>query len=154
VARWIRALGGRPADRDDLVQEVFAVVHRRLREFDGRNESAWLYRITVHKVRDFRRKSWLKHIFRRSTPSFDDLPAKGPTPHARLESVQKRELLERLLSNLSKTLRVTFVLFEIEGYSAKEIATMQRTSLNTVRSRVVRARAKLMRMLSAGSPPT
>ncbi|HEY3667719.1 MAG TPA: sigma factor, partial [Polyangiaceae bacterium] len=37
VSRWVRALGGSDADLDDLTQEVFVVVERRLPDFDGRN---------------------------------------------------------------------------------------------------------------------
>ena len=65
VARWIRALAGSTADRDDLVQEVFLVVYRRLADFDGRNLKGWLYRITVHQVRDYQRLVWIRHIFGR-----------------------------------------------------------------------------------------
>src|SRR5262245_1543257 len=68
VARWIRAMGGPPADQDDVLQEVFVVVHRRLADFDGRNMAGWLYQITAHQVRDFRRRLWFKHIFKRSRP--------------------------------------------------------------------------------------
>src|SRR5262245_48606812 len=58
VSRWIRALGGLDADRDDIVQEVFLVVRRRLKDFDGVNLAGWLYRITSRQVRDFRRRAW------------------------------------------------------------------------------------------------
>src|SRR3954464_4387177 len=61
VATWIRALGGPEADRDDIVQEVFLVVRRRLEDFDGVNPAGWLYRITQRQVRDFRRRTWVKH---------------------------------------------------------------------------------------------
>jgi RNA polymerase sigma-70 factor (ECF subfamily) len=147
VARWIRALGGPSAERDDVLQDVFAVVHRRIHDFDGENETGWLYRITVRQVRDLRRQLWIKRIFGRSTPSFRGLPASGPSPLAELESREKRELLERLLSKVKEAQRVTFVLFEIEGYTAEEIAGMQGTSIHTVRSRILRTRKKLTALL-------
>jgi RNA polymerase sigma-70 factor (ECF subfamily) len=46
VLKWIRALGGPAADREDIAQEVFLVASRRLQAFDGSNPAAWLYRIT------------------------------------------------------------------------------------------------------------
>src|SRR5665213_1095683 len=49
VKRWIRALGGNAEDLDDLAQEVFVVVNRRLHAFDGKNLPAWLYRIAVRQ---------------------------------------------------------------------------------------------------------
>jgi RNA polymerase sigma-70 factor (ECF subfamily) len=149
VARWIRAMGGPAADRDDVLQEVFVVVHRRLPDFDGNNLPGWLYRITAHQVRDFRRKLWVKHIFGRSVPLTESMPAAGPTPVMSVESRQKREWLDRLLSRLSLPLRTAFVLFEVEGYTAEEIARMQETSLNTTRARILRARKKLTALIEA-----
>jgi RNA polymerase sigma-70 factor (ECF subfamily) len=52
-------------------------------------------------------------------------------------------LLTKLLSRLPESERTAFVLFEVEGYSAKEVATLQGVSVNTVRVRIYRARAKL-----------
>jgi RNA polymerase sigma-70 factor (ECF subfamily) len=149
VARWIRAMGGPAADRDDLLQEVFVVVHRRLPEFDGENLPGWLYRITAHQVRDFRRKLWVKHIFSRSVPLTESMPAPGPTPVMSVEARQKRDFLEGLLSRLSLPLRTAFMLFEIEGYTAEEIAQMQGAPLNTVRARILRARKKLSALIEA-----
>lgn len=151
VARWIRAMGGRPADRDDILQEVFVVVHRRLPSFDGNNLAGWLYRITAHQVRDFRRKLWVKHIFSRSVPLTESMAAPGPTPVMSVESRQKRERLEGLLSKMSMSLRTAFVLFEVEGYTAEEIARMQEISVNTVRARILRARKKLTALLEASA---
>ena len=147
VARWIRALGASPADRDDILQEVFIVVHRRLQDFDGQNLPGWLYRITAHQVRDFRRKLWVRHIFGRSVPLTESMPAAGPSPVMTVESRQTRDALDRLLAKLSTPLRTSFVLFEIEGYTAEEIARMQDTSLNTVRARILRARKKLTALI-------
>jgi len=149
VARWIRALGGPMADRDDVLQEVFVVVHRRLADFDGQNLPGWLYRITAHQVRDFRRKLWVKHIFSRSVPLTESMPAAGPNPVMSVESRQKSDKLDGLLAKMSVPLRTAFVLFEIEGYTAEEIARMQKTSLNTVRARILRARKKLTALLKA-----
>jgi len=149
VARWIRAMGGPAADRDDLLQEVFVVVHRRLPDFDGENLPGWLYRITAHQVRDFRRKLWVKHIFSRSVPLTESMPAPGPTPVMSVESRQKRDFLDGLLSSISVPLRTAFVLFEIEGYTAEEIARIQGAPLNTVRARILRARKKLSALIEA-----
>jgi RNA polymerase sigma-70 factor (ECF subfamily) len=149
VARWIRALGGPMADRDDVLQEVFVVVHRRLADFDGQNLPGWLYRITAHQVRDFRRKLWVRHIFGHSVPLTESMAAPGPSPLMSVEGRQKSERLENLLTKMSAPLRTSFVLFEIEGYTAEEISRMQGTSLNTVRARILRARKKLTALLKA-----
>lgn len=147
VARWVRALGAPPADLADLVQEVFVVVHRRLPDFDGENLVAWLYRITDRQVRDFRRSMWIKHIFRRSVEITSDVASLNPTQLMVLETREKQRYLERLLARLGTTVSSTFVLFEIEGYTAEEISAIQEISINTVRARIQRARKKLMAML-------
>src|SRR5215467_6597069 len=90
VARWIRALGGPAADQDDLIQEVFVVVYRRLHDFDGRNLAGWLYRIAAHQVRDYRRLVWIKYIFRRSVALSSEVPSARPTPVMMMETRERQ----------------------------------------------------------------
>jgi RNA polymerase sigma-70 factor (ECF subfamily) len=141
VARWIRALGGVEADRDDIVQEVFLVVRRRLDAFDGANPAGWLYRITRRQVRDFRRRSWVKHIFtKRRVDEPDTLPHAAGNPAAMLEHKEKQRILYALLGKMQEDRRSAFVLFEIEGLSGEEIARIQSVPLNTVWTRLHHAR--------------
>jgi RNA polymerase sigma-70 factor (ECF subfamily) len=151
VARWIRALGGPAADQDDLIQEVFVVVYRRLHDFDGRNLAGWLYRIAAHQVRDYRRLVWIKYIFRRSVALSSEVPSARPTPIMMLETRERERNLERLLAKLSDPLRAAFVLFEIEGYTAEEISEMQSVPTNTVRARIHRARKKMTALLESAA---
>src|SRR5579859_6012063 len=65
VSRWARAFGGLDADLDDLTQEVFMVVRRKLGQFDGANIQGWLYRIAQRTVRDYRRRAWFKSLLPR-----------------------------------------------------------------------------------------
>ncbi|HVZ87877.1 MAG TPA: RNA polymerase sigma factor [Polyangia bacterium] len=148
VLRWIRALGAPSADHEDLAQEVFVVVQRRLPDFDGRNISGWLYRITANQVRDHRRSAWIRRIFKRSVAVSDQIVAVGPTPLMAVETFERRRLLETMLADLSEPLRATFVLFEVDGYSAEEIGEFQQTSINTVRARIRRARKQLLGMIA------
>jgi len=141
VCRWIHALGGRDADRDDIVQEVFLVVRRRLARFDGANPAAWLYQITRRQVRDFRNRAWVKYIFtRRRSDALEDLPSQKDGPAAALEQKQKQRVLETILAKMDADRRSAFVLFEIEGLSGDEIARLQRIPLNTIWGRLRKAR--------------
>ena len=144
VSKWVRALGGPEADREDLVHDVFVVVHRRLPDFDGDNLPGWLYRITRHRVRDFRRLVWVKRILFGSVPLPENLPKEGASPIEILETRQKRAMLERLLGRLTESERLALVLFEIDGYSGEEIAEILGVPLNTVWSRTHKARRKLL----------
>lgn len=148
VTRWVRALGGAEADLDDLVQDVFLVVHRRLPAFDGGNVAGWLYQIARHKVRDQRRLAWFRHlVFGRSgVADLAQSPALGPAES--LERKQRTRLLDRMLATLNDDQRAAFVLFEIDGLSGEQIAEVQGVPINTVWARIYKARQKLRAKLS------
>lgn len=144
VSRWVASLGASEADREDLVQDVFIVAHRRLSSFDGGNLAGWLYQIARRKVRDYRSLAWVKHFFAaRRMPLVDSTLQTliGPLEH--LETAEKAALLEQLLASLSDEQRAAFVLFEIEGVSGEDIARAQAVPINTVWARIYKARKKL-----------
>jgi RNA polymerase sigma-70 factor, ECF subfamily len=148
VERWVRALGARPSDIADVVQEVFVVAYRRLPDFEHENLAGWLYQITRRKVRDYRRLSWVKHLFTAKTSNgFNHSVALGADPSKQLESRRKTELLERILAALPDEQRAAFVLFEVEGYSGAAIAELQQVPVNTVWGRIHKARQKLQSQL-------
>lgn len=145
VCRWVRALGGPEAERDDLVQDVFLIVHRRLPDFDGKNIHGWLYQITRHRVRDFRRLRWFR-VFLHSSAVDDSLAGSfvgSRSPESALGNKEHAAILQQLLSKLPEAQRAAFVLFEIDGYSGEEIARLEGVPLNTVWARIHKARAKL-----------
>lgn len=144
VSRWVAALGASEADREDLVQDVFIVAHRRLASFDGGNLAGWLYQIARRKVRDYRSLAWVKHFFAASRMPLIDSTLQtltGPLDH--LETSEKAKLLQELLMALNHEQRAAFVLFEIEGLSGDEIARLQAVPINTVWARIYKARRKL-----------
>lgn len=150
VSRWIRAMGGPEADREDLVQDVFVVVHRRLHEFDGQNLPGWLYQIARHRVRDFRRLAWVKRVLLGKGTLAETMPSSTASPSDTAETNEKRALLESLLTRLNESERAALVLFEIDGYSGEEIADVQGVPLNTVWGRIHNARKKLKAQLAKG----
>jgi RNA polymerase sigma-70 factor (ECF subfamily) len=145
VSRWVRALGGPEAERDDLVQDVFVIVHRRLPDFDGENLQGWLYQITRRRVRDFRRLRWFRLLLRSSAvdESLSGSFVDARSPEGALGHKEQAKILERLLSKLPEAQRAAFVLFEIDGYTGEEIARLQAVPLNTVWARIHKARARL-----------
>ena len=149
VSRWLGALGAADTDREDLAQEVFLVVRRRLRDFDGRNVAGWLYRIASRKVGQHRRRRWISAFF---TPGkrvdINDLSFPGQSAIEELETKEKRLLLQRLLSRLSERRRRVFVLFEVEGYKGEEIADILDVPLNTVWTRLHHARKDFYGLLA------
>jgi RNA polymerase sigma-70 factor (ECF subfamily) len=148
VSRWVRAMGGPRSDSEDLAQEIFVIVHRRLHDFDGQNLAGWLYQIARHRVRDFRRLLWVRQTFFRSEPLSDRVVTLGASPADMAETYQKRDKLELLLNKLNESERAALVLFEIDGYSGEEIAHIQGVPINTVWARIHTARKKLRTFLA------
>lgn len=147
VHRTVRQLGADPAAVDDVVQEVFLVVHRRLPTFEGRASlKTWLYGIVRRIVRDHRRSR-----ARKPTSPADDLDAfASPTrdPHELSEDAEAARILLRLLDELDDDRREVFVLTELEQLSAREIAEATGTNVNTVSTRLRAARAEFAAALA------
>lgn len=142
VMRWLRAFGCAVSDREDVAQEVFLVVRRRLVDFDGQNIAGWLYRIAERQCRDHKRRAWYRHVLSRGAHvGIDDLASSGDQgAMTSLEDAERRRVLDDVLAKMTKLRRATFVLFEIEGYSGEEIANMQGVAVNTVWTRLHHAR--------------
>jgi len=151
VWRTVRRMGVRTADVDDVVQEVFVIVHRRLAEFEGRAQlKTWVFKILVHVVRHY----WRTHQRKPGDQAADD-PAEIQTlaadhensPSAVLERVEALRVLDGLLARLDEDKREVFVLAEIEQMSAAEIAEIVEANVNTVSSRLRAARQEFEKAL-------
>jgi len=149
VVKWLYALGMPGADTEDLAQEIFLVVRRKLNRFDGGNLAGWLYRITQLTVRDHRRRAWFKNLTsRRRNVDLAQVRQTTPGPDARYEDAENRRRFQALVARMSEKLRTTFVLFEIEGYSGEEIAGIQDVPLGTVWTRLHLARKEFWKLLN------
>jgi RNA polymerase sigma-70 factor (ECF subfamily) len=155
VTRWLYALGVPSSDTEDLAQEIFLVVRRKMDRFEGGNLAGWLYRIAQLTVRDHRRRAWFKNLTqRRKEIDLADLPQLAVNPAITYEEAENRRRLQALVARMSEKLRTTFVLFEIEGYSGEEIAEIQDIPLGTVWTRLHHARKafwKLVRELGVST---
>ena len=149
VSRWVRAFGGLSADVDDLTQEVFLVVERRMDSFQGGNLAAWLYGIVRRTVRDHRRKAWFRRWLSGADPEAADAGAETPDPGVSFERREAQRLVAIILQEMSAVRRSTFVLFEIEGYSGEEIAQLEGVPVNTVYTRLHHARKDFFRLMAA-----
>lgn len=149
VFRWVSALGGPRADIEDLVQEVFVIVQRKLGEFDGQNLAGWLYRITERTVRDYRRRAWYRNIFLRPREVvLDELPARDASSAELIEQRQARERFYEIVGRMNRTWRDSFVLFEVQGYSGEEIAALRGIPSATVRTHLHRARKEFQALVA------
>jgi RNA polymerase sigma-70 factor, ECF subfamily len=165
VSCWASRLLGPGGDCQDVVQEVFLVVRRKLPQFTAEAEiTTWLFEITAHVVQDFRKRrrwwSWLTG--RGENPSRGKANAVSPReettqdPQAVLEARERIRFLYRILDELGETYRTTFILFELEGLSGERIAEITGTSVGSVWVRLHRARHRFierMRELEAKEAP-
>jgi len=148
VVRWIYALGVPSSDSEDLAQEIFLVVRRKLDRFDGGNLAGWLYRISQLTVRDHRRRAWFKNLtVRRRDVDVVRAGLTSPSSAARYEEEENRRFVQTLVARMSEKLRTAFILFEIEGYSGEEIARIQDIPLGTVWTRLHLARKEFWKLL-------
>ena len=127
VARWASRLGGPAIDVEDVVQDVFLVVQRRLGDFRGEAAvTTWLYRITANTVRWRRRKErWRRWLAGSADEVAGNLAARGPTPLEALE-------VYRVLDGMREKYRTVLILFEIEGKTGAEVAALLGAPVETV----------------------
>jgi RNA polymerase sigma-70 factor (ECF subfamily) len=148
VLRILRRLGVPRADRDDLFQEVFFIVHRKMHEYDGRASfRAWLYGICVRTVSTYRRSA---RVRRQESQEYGDLEERESqaaiNPEHTAESRRACAELEALLGRLDDEKRTVFVLYELEELPMIEVAQAVGCPLQTAYSRLHAAR-KAMRTL-------
>ena len=140
VWRLARGLGLAPDDADDVAQEVFLVVHRRLSTFQvGRSMRAWLFGITRNVVLQHQRTHTRRERHRSEVPP----PQPGHGPEVAFQLRQAATLMQQFLDQLDVDKRIVFLLSDIEGLSSPEIAEALAIPLGTVFSRLRAARSKL-----------
>jgi RNA polymerase sigma-70 factor (ECF subfamily) len=139
VWRIVRRFGVPENCADDAAQEVFIIASRRLTDITPGSERPFLFSSAVRVAANVRRALGA----RRECAEDDTLPeGVDPRPNAEalLDQKRLRQMLDRVLDELSDDLRVSFVLYELEGMSSPEIANLLGIPVGTVASRLRRGR--------------
>lgn len=152
IWRLLARLGVHAADVDDATQQVFMVLLTRERlTIQAGRERAFLFGIAVRVAREHRRRDK-----KRATHADVDLDAMAH-PGLDLESLadqqRARELLDRLVQSIPEELRMVFILFEVEGLPAIEVAALLDIPAGTVASRLRRARQSFRQSLQQMNIP-
>jgi RNA polymerase sigma-70 factor (ECF subfamily) len=143
-----RLWGG--SDVEDLVQEVFVVVHRRLPEFRGEAQlSTWLFRIAYRVIGAHVRRERL----RRGLQTLFGQWAEGPERADPDAAHERARRVRRALDAMSYGHRGALVLFEIEGWSCAEIADALDVPVGTVYRRLHEARKTFARVFEPSEEP-
>jgi RNA polymerase sigma-70 factor (ECF subfamily) len=144
---------GNVAEAEDLTQEIFLQLHRKISTFRGDAAfSTWLHRLAVNVVLMYLRKMGVPLI------SMDE--AEEPAPQGNpgrsfgandlaLSGSIDRMALERAVAALPAGYRLVFVLHDVEGYEHHEIATMLHCSIGNSKSQLHKARLRLREALRA-----
>lgn len=136
--RALRRLGVPERDVEDVCQEVFVIVHRRLADFEGRSSvRTWIYGICARVASDYRRSGRVRREIVTDAPPE---ASGGAAQHEALAMKQAREALDRILDTLDEDKRAVFVLYEIEQLPMAEVAEALGCPLQTAYSRLHAAR--------------
>jgi RNA polymerase sigma factor (sigma-70 family) len=134
---YAAALLGDPDQAADAVQEAFIEAHARREDLrDPAAFGAWLRSIVRTRAGRFRRQA-------QGAPLSDDLPAAGAGPEADLVARQDRQALAVAVADLPEHERIVVHLFYVAGASQEEIAGLVEIPVNTVKTRLHSARARL-----------
>ncbi len=144
----------RREDVEDVAQQVFIKAYFSLKRFDQRSAfSTWLYKITVNECWDYLRKKRVRPLVYEADLSEDQarqmgsFVTAGKAPADSSERAAMRQQVERLLDQLSEEDRQMMVLKEVEGFSVEEVGEILGLNVNTVKVRLFRARARLVKSL-------
>ncbi|HEY6188785.1 MAG TPA: sigma-70 family RNA polymerase sigma factor [Pyrinomonadaceae bacterium] len=136
------------ADAEDLTQEVFILLLRKIGSFRGESQfNTWLYRLTVNHV-----LMYFRRVTSRKEAIIEDVEAEISTSrrskHSARLQVMDKIALDEALAQLPPGSRSVLVLFDIEGYSHREIAGILGCSIGNSKSQLHKARMKLGRLLN------
>ena len=142
-----------PAEAEDLSQEVFIQLFRKIGSFRGESAfTTWLHRLTVNQVlMHFRRKG----VRLEQTTDDGESPVQvvaGTEDPSRMPVVD-RIALDKAIAQLPPGYRSVFVLHDVEGHEHEEIARMLGCSVGTSKSQLHKARMKLRGLLRQQIPP-
>lgn len=143
---------GNPSDAEDLMQEAFLQLFRKIGTFRGESAfSTWLHRMTVNVVLMRLRKKTLPAASLEETTEPDEETG-GPrkdigAPDLRLSGAVDRVNLERSIEKLPPGYRTVFVLHDVQGFEHNEIAGIMGCSVGNSKSQLHKARTRLRELL-------
>jgi RNA polymerase sigma-70 factor (ECF subfamily) len=144
VRRVVVHLGGPGIDVDDLVQDVFVVAMRKSDSFEGRSAPrTWLYGIALKVVAGARRRGKIRSFLGLAPEAAAD----PETPAQVFERKEASRTVYEILDGIAEKKRTVFILFELEGLSGDEIATIVGCPKKTVWTRLHHARKEFQERL-------
>lgn len=146
-------ISANPTEAEDLTQEVFIQLYRKVGSFRGESAfTTWLHRLTVNQVLMHLRK---RRVKTEQTTDDGEMPEQTVigTENPGAMPVIDRIALDNAVAQLPRGYRTVFVLHDVEGYDHSEIAGMLGCSVGTSKSQLHKARLKLRTLLRQQNPP-
>jgi RNA polymerase sigma-70 factor (ECF subfamily) len=144
-----------PTEAEDIAQDVFNKINSGLEGFKGKSKlSTWIYRIATNAVIDKCRSAAHKHANEHTSIEDDADPQfvledhKSPATDQIVIQKEMSECVNEYIDNLPPDFKTVIVLSELEGLANREIAEILGISLDNVKIRLHRARAKLKEVLN------
>jgi RNA polymerase sigma-70 factor (ECF subfamily) len=134
--RFLKQFSSRPDQVEEWVQRAFIKAFEHLTSFDGRSRfSSWLFRLALNEMRmDWRRSQIVSFV-----PAEVEQAGAVKDP----ADFEWKEMMKSWMDGLDETKRAVFILYEVEGYSHAEIASMLEIGESSSRTLLVRAKRYL-----------
>jgi len=139
-------------DAEDIAQQVFSKIYFSIGNFDFRSSLlTWIYKITVNECYDYLRKKRVRKLVYESDFSEEDTMRMENSETARDQrpavdkTLERQDLISKLLTKISAEDRTLIMLKEVEGHSVEELAQMTGMNENTIKVKLFRTRQKLLK---------
>lgn len=147
VWRFLRSRGATPDQADDLTQETFVIVERKLETFEGRSSlRTWVAGIAFNVARQQSRRE-AREVPTAPLDAVFDGASQDTSPREAVQLNEEAGFIQSVLDRMSLPQREAFVLIELEGFSSVEAAELLGVNEFTARSRLRAARLLLNRAI-------
>ena len=143
VHRWSLTYARDPDEADEIVQDTFVLIHRKMSQYKGESPvEAWAYRIARRVAFQRHRKDHRRRAL--ASVAFADLDDVYNTdPGGRVDRQKIADYVRRFFTELPPRQREVFDLVDLQGHDPAEVARLLNTSSNTVRGNLFKARAAM-----------
>ena len=143
-------MAGSKDEAEDLTQEIFLRIYRKLGSFQGRSKlETWIYRVTLNCCRSKlgRRRYPMQPLAEENDGQGTELVDESRTPEEKTLAADAATQVGRALRGVKPRFREAVVLRDLQGLSYEEIAEILNIRIGTVRSRIARGRERLKVLL-------
>lgn len=136
---------GKRHDAQEVTQDVFLKVHANLKKFEkGTYFKAWIYRITVNTAINCYNRNKRRWSREADLEGMVETSGESGDAEKNIEKEEREKRVDEMLTRLGPEQRACLILREIEGLSYEEISAALKVKLNTVRTRIKRARETIL----------